>query len=316
MNDDVQADPLSPYLAEIIAMPEAEGVILSGGFGIRLKQYHLKQQREAMGGQQITLVDEFPEARATQDLDLFLNVNIWVEKEKALALGAALKEQLGYTTATHSWQYRKPMEGLEDRRVKLDLMARSPVPEEAVKVKRERRDKPMQVGRDMGTGISGRETPEAFAIDDTPTTLIFPYGGNENIVLVPHPYAWLNMKARAAYDWLLELRGSIGEKLTNDGDRVRLKHVYDVYVLTTMLTAEELRQSALLAKKYAAHEEARKTQEQVIELYGSPDSVGIQAVEAYARQYMGTDLVIDHDLFWNEGLTTALGIQSEGNAVP
>lgn len=312
MNDDIENDPLSPYLAEIVAQPEAEGIILSGGFGIRLKQYHLKQQRDAAGGRSITLVDEFPEARATQDLDIFLNVNIWVQKEEALALSATLKGRLGYETATYSWQYWKPLEGLEGRRVKLDLMARSPLPGEAVKVK----DKPKQVGREMGTGISGRETPEAFAIDDTPTALIFPYHGNEYPIFVPHPYAWLNMKARAAYDWLLELSGRVGEKLTKEGDRVRLKHVYDVYVLATMLTAEELRQSALLAKKYAAHEEARKTQEQVIELYGSPDSVGIQAVEAYARRYMGTDLVIDHDLFWNEGLTTALGIEEHRSATP
>ena len=42
MNNNIKHDPLSPYLAEIIARPEAQGIILSGGFGMRLKQYHLR----------------------------------------------------------------------------------------------------------------------------------------------------------------------------------------------------------------------------------------------------------------------------------
>ena len=50
MHDYMEDDPLSPYLAEIIARPEAQGIILSGGFGMRLKQYHLHQRREVAGG--------------------------------------------------------------------------------------------------------------------------------------------------------------------------------------------------------------------------------------------------------------------------
>ena len=306
MIGDLENDPLTPYLAEIVAQPEATGIILSGGFGIRLKQYHLKQQREAAGGQSITLMDEFPEARATQDLDLFLNVSLWVDEERAVALGAALKdkERLGYKTAIHSWQYWKALAGSDKGRVILDLMARRPVPGEKVKVKAN----PKQVGREMGTGLSGRETPEAFAIDDSPLLLAFPYGGNAHSVLVPHPYAWLNMKVRAAYDWLLEQRGLLEEKLTKEGDRVRLKHVYDVYVLTAMLTEAERDQSAALARRYVDHEEAQKTRAQAAELYGSVDAAGIGTVEAYARRYAGVNLHIDHDLFWQEGLKTALGV--------
>ena len=313
MNYDIQDDPLSPYLAEIIAQPEAKDVILSGGFGIRLKQHHLEQRREAEGGQQITLINEIPEARATQDIDLFLNVSLWMDKEKAVALGAALKERLEYQTVAHSWQYWKPLKGLENRRVKLDLIARAPTPEEAlVKV----RGNPKQVGREMKTGISGRETPEAFAIDDFTIELVFSYGGNEHPVFVPHPYAWLNMKVRAAYDWLKELNGLVSDKLTSEGDRVRLKHVYDVYVLAAILTEDELAQSSFLANKYVHHEEAKKTREQVIELYGKPNAVGIQAVGTYSKRYMGTDLGIDHDLFWNEGLRAALGIRRDENMAP
>lgn len=47
--DQLKDDPLWPYLAEIIACPEAEGIILSGGFGLRLKQYLPSQGQPKTG---------------------------------------------------------------------------------------------------------------------------------------------------------------------------------------------------------------------------------------------------------------------------
>jgi hypothetical protein len=310
MNRNIDGDPLLPYLAEIVARPECRGIILSGGFGLRLKQHYLGRLQDAAGGQPITLIEDVPDARATLDLDLFLNVNIWIDLERAHALGAALKGPLGYETAIHSWQFRKPMTGAINGRVKLDLMARGPRDDEHVNVKG-KRGKPQQVGREMGTGISGWHTPEAFAIDDSPISVTFLFGDENYSVLVPHPYAWMQMKIRAAFDWLQEQRGLADLKLTATGDRVRLKHVYDVYVLTAMLTQGELAECTALAQNYANHEEARKTRAQAIELYGSADAPGTQAVEAYSRRYMGTDLTIDRPLFWHEGLKVALGIDAE-----
>jgi hypothetical protein len=97
MND----DPLLPYLFEIISQPEAEGMILGGGFGMRMKQQHLRESG------QLTLVKDLPEARATQDLDVFLNLQLWIEKERAIAYREMLL-RLGYEVAVHSWRFRKP----------------------------------------------------------------------------------------------------------------------------------------------------------------------------------------------------------------
>ena len=63
------------------------------------------------------------------------------------------------------------------------------------------------------------------------------------------------MKLRAAYDWVRERNERIEPKLTSEGDAIRLKHVYDVYVMAAMLTQEELIQAASLAEKYSDHEE-------------------------------------------------------------
>jgi hypothetical protein len=125
--DGLKDDPLWPYLAEIIRCPEAEGIILAGGFGLRLKQYYLNGRKSTANGQQITLLDELPEARATPDLDMFLNVNIWVETEKAHALSKALRGSLNYETVLHSWHFRKPLSEIQNRYVKLDLLARQPL---------------------------------------------------------------------------------------------------------------------------------------------------------------------------------------------
>ena len=160
----------------------------------------------------------------------------------------------------------------------------------------------------MGTRISGRHCPEAFAIDDSPLSLEFAYVGQQYSIFVPHPYSWLNMKVRAAYDWMREQQGLIEPKLTTEGDHIRLKHVYDVYVLTAMLTQVERAEASALAAKYTDHEEALKTRKQAVELYGSVDAEGVQAIEAYSRRNSGTALAIDHELFWEEGLKIALGL--------
>jgi hypothetical protein len=269
-----------------------------------LKQNYLRSQREAEG-RQITLIDDIPETRATQDLDLILNVGLWIEITKAQSLCDVLQSRLGYETVLHNWQFRKPLPAAQDRYVKLDIQSRSPTAEERKLVKV--RGNPKQVGRDMKTGIAGRETPEAFAVDALPIALPVSFEGGHAAVFVPHPYAWLNMKVRAAYDWFLEQRGEVRPKLTPNGDRIRLKHVYDVYVVTAMMTEKELTEASTLAELYQDHDEARKTREQARELYGKADAIGIQAIRAYASQSFRTSIDLDYDVFW-EGLQTALNI--------
>ena len=63
-------DPLLPHLLDIVSDPASEGLILAGGFGIRIKQRYL----QATGTR--TLLPVIPEARATQDLDFFLSLSL------------------------------------------------------------------------------------------------------------------------------------------------------------------------------------------------------------------------------------------------
>ncbi len=286
-------EPLYPYLFEIAARPEAEGIIVSGGFGMRLKLAHLLETGAQM------LVQEVPQPRATGDLDILLRVPFWIEPERASSIRGML-EQLGYKVILHSWHFRKPFAEIEGRFVKVDLQSRSPLPNEPVKVRRR------QVGREMGTGLSGFETVEAFAIDYSPVQIPLVLDGAKANILVPHPYAWLNLKIAAAFDWLQEIEGKLAPKKNSDGDQSRrLKHVYDVPVLVAMMTAEELDQSSAIGKKLLGRTEAQDNLVKAQSLYGSGDSIAMQAANQYASD-TGLDLSLDYDLFWTT-LMDALG---------
>jgi hypothetical protein len=292
-------DPLLPYLIEIIQCPEAEGVILSGGFGIRLKQAFLRSS------QQQTLISEVPTARATQDIDLILALDFWIQTEKAKGFKEVL-DRLGYVVNQYSWQFRKPIAPENLQHILLDLQARQPRTEERVNVQ----DRPPQVGRGMGTGISGRQTLEAFAVEDSPQSITITTEQGEYSVLVPHPYAWLNLKVAAAHDWLKERAGEIPPKTDREtGVSRRLKHVLDVYILVAMLTEVELSEAIQLAETYREHPQAEKIRREAIELWGKPDAAGFLEMQRYVRQVYADAVEIDYTLFWTEGLRVALGIE-------
>ncbi len=238
----------------------------------------------------------------TQDIDLFLNLNMWLNKADALAFRAMLS-RIGYKVARHSWHFKKPYPDVPDRFISLEFQARTPLKEEPVKVRNG------QVGRDMGTGLAGFHTPEAFAVDESTCSLfcVDPSGK----LRVPHPYAWLNLKTAAAYDWLREKNEEIEPKVYREtGVSRRLKHVYDVYVLVAMLTEQEREEAIAIASRYEDHPIASDMRKSAVMLYADPHGEAIRAAEFYAQQSLGFQLHIDHNLFWEEGLRQALGIKT------
>jgi len=64
------------YLVELASQPEAKGIVLTGGFGMRVKQNDLKRRGVR------TLIADLPEARATSDLDIILSLEFWLEPER------------------------------------------------------------------------------------------------------------------------------------------------------------------------------------------------------------------------------------------
>lgn len=290
MTEPYSDDPLMPHLFDILSDPASEGLILGGGFGMRMKQSHIARTGAR------TLIESVPPARATQDLDFFLRMEMFVKTERGKAFRALL-DRLDYEVVRPKMQFGKPFDegqnDADDRKVKVDLLARRPVEGENVKVKGDR------VGEGSGTDLHGRDTPEAFAIDDAPIPLNIEGrrtdgGAVKTTLLVPHPYAWLNMKVKAAHDWL-HMTPEQREKKPNSE-----KHAFDVYVLIAMLMEEELSQATTLAVKYSANSVAQANKEHIVELYGSAEAPGVLEVR---RQTGGAR--IDYELFY-EVLRNAL----------
>ena len=282
-------DPLLPHLIDIAEDRASEGLILAGGFGLRLKQNALIENGEQ------TLIAEVPDARATQDLDFFLRMELFVKKEKGKAVRALL-DRLSYVEYNPQWQFGKAEgQGTSGRQIKVDLLARHPDIADGVKVRGDR------VGSGSNIGLHGRDTPEAFAIEDEPQRLHVrgqrTDGQQVDVSLyVPHPYAWLHMKVAAAYEWLAMARSDKPPKKNSE------KHVFDVYVIIAMLTRDEVNSATVMAAKYSKHPQARQNQERAAQLFDSPEA---QAFLEVARQMNG--LLTDYETFW-EGLKRAMGI--------
>ena len=111
------SDPLLPHLLDIISEPCSDGLILAGGFGIRLKQNFRRANRGR------TLISHSPEARATQDMDFFLSLSFFEEKSKGAAVRELL-DRLSYRPVVESFQFAKPLGGGLPQSVKVDLLAR------------------------------------------------------------------------------------------------------------------------------------------------------------------------------------------------
>ena len=288
MSTDPMPDPLLSHLLDIASDPASEDLILGGGFGIRVKQAYLKANNLR------TLLPAFPEARATQDLDFFLRLALFIQKERGEAVRHLL-DRLDYQEHTPKWQFGKPVDtATPDIRVKVDLLARTPRAEENIRVKSPR------VGVGTGIDIHGRETPEAFAVEDRP--LRVPLSGMRSngtevsaSILVPHPYASLNMKVKAAHDWLQMEQGARPQK------RNAARHVFDVYTLIAMLTETELDEAAELASGYQNLPMAVEIRTCATELYGEEEAFGMAELR---RQLKGE---ISYTIFWS-ALNKAIGV--------
>lgn len=217
-----------------------------------------------------------------------------MQKEKGAAVRTLL-DRLGYDEYTPKWQFGKQLDPSHpDLKVKVDLLSRTPEAGEGVRIKGPR------VGSGAGIDLLGRDTPEAFAVEDGPIS--FPVSGMNSegkevsvTVTTPHPYAALNMKVTAAHDWLLRQRGEMAAKAGSE------KHVFDVYALTASMTQTELAEAAQRAERYRGHPIAEHVRGYAVELFGTATSPGVPEV----RRQIGRDL--DYSLFW-EVLTTALGL--------
>ncbi len=286
------ADAMLVHLQLLVERAGTSAFVLGGGLGLRVKREHLLSHRA------VTLAGaagyEVPEARATFDIDLFLGLELFVDASRGAALRAALLD-LGYEVVTGNWQFEKRLStAAPEHIIAVDLLARPPNEAERANVK----VRGIRVGAGSAAKLHGRRTDEAFAVDASPQMVDIRLGGATTCaVRVPHPYAWLNLKLRAAHDWLKysEQPWPLGEGQKPPSP----KHAFDAALVVAMATEAEVAEAAEQAERWRGHEPATAIVSEALVLFGSRDAAGWRAAR---RQGMFDD----HALIWDT-MRTMLG---------
>ena len=248
--------------------PHGVPVIIGGGYGLLLRQQHV----EVSG---VRTLRPIPTARSTNDLDVFLTVELVADAEKMAALGRVLADH-GFEAVEGAeyYQFARPVTyGGRATSLKVDLLAPPPRPgtelREKVKVD-VRRVRPKK--RDKSAPIvQAHTTEEAFTIEEH--TLVLPLGGTGGVeVLVPHPFSFLLLKLFAYRDRREDEEKGFGQY-----------HAYDLYRIVAMMTAEDFQQAEALRDQWLDDEIVIEARRIVAELFGDADAEGALAVLEHAR---------------------------------
>lgn len=243
--------------------PRGIPLVVGGGYGLLLRQEQVLHSGART-------VREIPKARATNDLDLFLSVEVVTDAERMGDLRDVLHAS-GYTAivGAEHYQFEKAVEYRGTRRaVKVDLLAappRDPALLARVKVDA-RRIRHRKTGK-----IHAHVTPEAFLVEEEATPLEL--GGTPAIqVFIPHPYPFLLLKLHAYRDRRSDRAQDFG-----------IYHAFDLYRIVAMMTESEYGAAEALRDQFADDEIVTEARRIVAELFGNLDSPGAIAILEHAR---------------------------------
>jgi hypothetical protein len=218
---------LQTALLDILHELRGTGIklIIGGGYGIFLKTDYVRRNDLR------TLLDEWPEPRSTNDLDLYLRPELLIESDFLQPLRKAI-DKLGYNVinSARNYQFAKPgPTGGREGSIKIDILTgpQSLFDGTVAKVD-DHRVKPRP-----RVGIHAHPTDEAITLEDglIPVEVKGVLGTGdewEDEVFLPHPYTFLTMK-------LFAFRDRMEDEIKDLGRH----HALDLYtVLATTTEAE------------------------------------------------------------------------------
>jgi hypothetical protein len=200
-------------------------IIVGGGYGIYLKTTHVRHIEAK------TLLNEWPEPRSTNDLDLFLRPELLIESEKLKPFADAITT-LGYEVVpgAENYQFVKPgAGGTEAGSLKIDILTGPQKRFEGTTVKADtRRAKPRP-----SVGIHAHPVDEALTLEKEllPITLDWNLSSGDPWkaeIFVPHPFTFLMMKLFAFRDRLEDANKEYGRY-----------HALDLYMILATTTEQE-----------------------------------------------------------------------------
>ena len=240
-------------------------IILGGGYGLYLRRTILEQEGTR------TLLEHWPEARSTNDLDLFLRPELLCDSDRLALLKSAFDE-LGYTPVegAEHYQFRKDdPDAFIERGIKIDLLTGPSSSFDGTGLKVDKR----RVRPYPSVKVHAHPTDEAITLDEHLQEVKFQIGGDgesaNKSVYLPHPFTYSLMK-------LFALRDQVAIQHKGFGSH----HALDLYSIIAMMTESEWNQAKEMANANAGSEIGREAHRIVFELFNSLTSQGLLVMRA------------------------------------
>jgi hypothetical protein len=252
-------------------------LIIGGGFGIYLKTEFV--QRLGMR----TLLNEWPEPRSINDLDLFLRPELLIESARLKPLAAAIA-RLGYQVVRGAEKYQFAKTGVGGAvagSIKIDILTG---PQSCFKGTRVRADT-RRARPNPSVGIHAHPVDEAPSLEEG--LLMRPLMGKLSSgkpfkaeVFLPHPYTFAMMKLFAFRDRL------------NDADKeFGRSHALDLYTILATTTEKEWEYGLELRSRHRDQPYAREAGFLVSEYFSSLDLLGM--IRLRESPYYRSELQLD-----------------------
>lgn len=236
-------------------------LIIGGGFGIYLKATHAKHLVMR------TLLDQWPELRSTNDLDLFLRPELLIDSSRLKPIVSAITD-LGYqiVPGAENYQFVKPGPGGTDAgSVKIDILTGPQSCFQGTQVKVDTR----RVRPKPSVGMHAHPVDEALTLEEglLPILLAGTLSSGdtwESEIFLPHPYTFLMMKLFAFRDRLDDPDKEFGRY-----------HALDLYTILATTTEEEWEYALQLRDQHKNEPFTIKAGHLVSEYFSAPERLGM-----------------------------------------
>ncbi len=243
-------------------------LIVGGGYGLVLRTEMI------MKSDSRTLVPDFPGARSTEDLDIFLKAEVISNSAKTGPIREAL-DRRGYEPVVRHFQFEREVDYMNrTRKVKVDFLA-APVPAElSTNVKADS----VRVRPRDGRGLHAHLTPEALTVEESMTAIDIGEDDERLTIYLPHPFSYLLLKLHA-------LRDRLDREDTDYGRH----HAFDLYSTIATMTEQEWEESARIKEKYRGTRQVVEARRIASDLFADSRAAGALRLQEHARS-TGYDL--------------------------
>jgi hypothetical protein len=236
-------------------------LIVGGGFGLYLRQEQLRRSEER------TLLQQLPEPRATNDIDLFVRMEILVSAERIRLLQQQI-EQLGYDPVEGAEYFQWKRTDADGGQVKIDLLC-GPIGEFSDRLHTNSLPRVRPKAPKKTLRFHARQTEEALELDSRALAMRIEGqcsdgAATASTIQVPHPFTYMMMKLFAFDDRKDDAEKDVGRH-----------HAMDLYRIVAMMTEPEYKDAVSLGKSYRGDPRLERARGIVADHFGTMTDLGM-----------------------------------------